>query len=57
MCVQSKQARKAVEARNLRLLELVHFNLCEMNDKLTKGGKKYTLYKLIVLDFDVYLLK
>ena len=44
VCVQSKQPRKphkAAEARNLASLELVHFDLCEMNDELTKGGKRY----------------
>jgi transposase InsO family protein len=30
-----------VEARNLAPLELVHSNLCEMNEELTKGGKRY----------------
>jgi transposase InsO family protein len=44
MCVQSKQPRKphkAAEARNLAPLELVHSDLCKMNDNLTKGGKRY----------------
>jgi hypothetical protein len=44
VCVQSKQPRKphkAAEARNLAPLELVHSDLCEMNDNLTKGGKRY----------------
>ena len=31
----------AAEARNLAPLELVHSDLCEMNDELTKGGKRY----------------
>ena len=42
--MQSKQPRKphkAAEARNLAPLELVHSDLCEMNDGLTKGGKRY----------------
>jgi hypothetical protein len=42
VCVQSKQPRephKAVEARNLAPLDLIHSDLCEMNGKLTKGGK------------------
>jgi hypothetical protein len=42
VCVQLKQLRKphkAAEARNLTSLELVHSDLCEMNDDLTKGGK------------------
>jgi hypothetical protein len=44
VCVQSKQPRKphkAAEARNLAPLELVHSDLYEMNDNLTKGGKRY----------------
>jgi hypothetical protein len=46
VCVESKQPRKphkAAEARNLAPLELVHSDLCEMNEILTKGGKRYFL--------------
>jgi hypothetical protein len=46
VCVESKQPRKphkAIEARNLAPLELVHSDLCEMNGILTKGGKRYFL--------------
>ena len=42
--MQSKQPRKphkAAVARDLELLELIHSNLREMNDELTKGGKRY----------------
>ena len=42
--MQSKQPRKthkAAEVRNLAQLELVHFDLCEMNGELTKGGRQY----------------
>ena len=42
--MQSKQPRKphkAAEARNLAPLELVYSDLCEMNGKLTKGGRRY----------------
>ena len=42
--MQSKQPHKphkAAEARNLTPLELVHSDLCEMNDELTKGDKRY----------------
>jgi transposase InsO family protein len=42
--VQSKQPRephKAMEARNLAPLDLIHSDLCELNGKLTKGGKRY----------------
>ena len=49
VCVESKQTRKphkAVEARSLASLELIHPDLCEMNGMLTKGGKK------IFHDFD-----
>jgi hypothetical protein len=40
-CVQSKQPRnphKAVEEKNLAPLELIHFDLFEMNGVLTKDG-------------------
>jgi hypothetical protein len=43
VCMQAKQPRKshkAVEARDLAPLELIHSDLCEMNGELTKGGKK-----------------
>jgi hypothetical protein len=43
-CVQSNQPRKAhkaVEERHLAPLELVHFDICEMNGVLTEGGKRY----------------
>jgi hypothetical protein len=42
--VQSKQPRKPhkiVEKRHLTPLELIHSNLYEMNDVLTKGDKRY----------------
>jgi hypothetical protein len=44
VCVESKQPHKphkVVEARNLATLDLIHSNLCEMNEILTKGGKCY----------------
>jgi hypothetical protein len=43
-CVQSNQPRKAhkaAEERHLAPLELVHFDICEMNGVLTEGGKRY----------------
>jgi hypothetical protein len=53
--VQSKQPRKphkATEARNLAPLDLIHFNLCEMNGILTKGRKQYFITFIeILLDF------
>jgi transposase InsO family protein len=42
--VQSKQPRKphkAVEDRHLAPVELIHSNICEMNDVLIKGGQRY----------------
>jgi transposase InsO family protein len=61
-CVQSKQTRKlhkAAEPRNLAPLELVHSDLCEMNDVLTKGRKTYfmTFIDDCTRFFCVYLLK
>jgi hypothetical protein len=44
VCVEAKQPRKphkAAEARDSASLELIHSDLCKMNDVLTKGGKKY----------------
>jgi hypothetical protein len=46
VCVESKQPRKphkASAARNMAPLELIHSDLCEMNGKLTKGGKRYVM--------------
>jgi hypothetical protein len=43
-CVKSKQPRKphtAAEERNLAPLELIHYDLCEMNGVLTKSEKRY----------------
>jgi hypothetical protein len=61
-CVQSKQPRKphkAAEERNLAPLELIHYDLCEMNGVLTKGGKRYfmTLIDDATRFCYVYLLK
>jgi hypothetical protein len=61
-CVQSKQPRKphkAVEERHLAPLELIHYDLCEMNGVLTKGGKRYfmTLIDDVSRFCYVYLLK
>jgi hypothetical protein len=44
VCMQSKQPRKlhkAMKARNLAPLDLIHSDLCEMNRILTKGGKRH----------------
>ena len=60
--MQSKQPRKphkAVAARNLAPLELIHSDLCEINGELTKGGKRY--FMTFIDDYTrfcyVYLLK
>jgi hypothetical protein len=62
VCVESKQTRKphkTVEARNLAPLELVHFDLSEVNSVLTKGDKKY--FMTLIEDSNrfcyIYLLK
>ena len=61
-CVQSKQPRKphkAAKERHLVPLELIHSDLCEMNDVLTKGGKRY--FMMLIDDATrfcyVYLLR
>jgi hypothetical protein len=44
VCVEAKQPRKphkAVVARELAPLELIHSDICEMNGILIKGGKRY----------------
>jgi hypothetical protein len=44
VCVQSKEPRKphkAAKTRNLAPLDLIHSDLCDMNEILTKGGKRY----------------
>jgi hypothetical protein len=62
VCMQSKKPRKphkAVEARNLAPLELIHSDLYEMNKILTKGGKRYfiTFIDDSTRFYYVYLLK
>jgi hypothetical protein len=61
-CVQAKQPRKphkVVDERHTTLLELIHYDLCEMNGVLTKGGKRY--FKTLIDDATrycyVFLLK
>jgi len=61
-CVQAKQPRKphkAVDERCKTLLELIYFDICEMNGVLTKGGKRYfmTLIDDETKYFYVFLLK
>ena len=62
VCAESKQTRqphKTAEARSLAPLELIHSDLCEMNDVLTKDGKKYfmTLIDSCSRFCYIYLLK
>jgi hypothetical protein len=55
MCVEAKQPRKshkASVARELAHLDLIHSDICEMNEILTKGGKRYFIIFIDdVLDF------
>jgi hypothetical protein len=55
MCVEAKQPRKphkAAVARELTPLDLIHSDICEMNEILTKGGKRYFITFINdVLDF------
>jgi hypothetical protein len=51
-CVQAKQPRKpfrSVEEKILAPLELIHSNLCEMNEILTKGEKDISYLLLMTL--------
>jgi transposase InsO family protein len=44
MCVEAKQPRKphkTAVVRELAPLDLIHSDICEMNEILTKGGKRY----------------
>jgi hypothetical protein len=61
-CVQSKQTQKShktADDRHLASLELIHSDICEMNDALTEGGQRY--FMTIIDDASrycyVYLLK
>jgi hypothetical protein len=43
-CVQSKKPRKppkATEDRHLAPLELIYYDICEINGVLTKGEQRY----------------
>jgi hypothetical protein len=43
LCVKSKMIKKPFKSveRNTNLLDLVHSDLCEFNDMLTRGGNRY----------------
>ena len=43
ICIQAKMMKKPFSKsdRNFIMLELIHFNVCELNDVLTRGGKRY----------------
>lgn len=41
VCVQSKQPHKAAIMTELTSLELIHSDLCEINEKFIKCGKRY----------------
>ena len=42
-CVQAKITRKSFPnvERKTQLLELIHYDICELNGRLTRGGKRY----------------
>ena len=42
-CVQAKITRKSFPSveRKTQLLELIHYDICELNGRLTRGGKRY----------------
>ena len=61
VCIQAKMTKKffpRVE-RNSQLLELIHSDICEVNDMLTRGGKRY--FTIFIDDYScftyVYLLR
>jgi hypothetical protein len=43
ICIQAKMTKKAFPKveRNIRLLEHVYFDICELNGILTRGGNGY----------------
>ena len=43
ICAQAKITRKSFPKaeRGTKLLNLLHINICELNEKLTRCGKKY----------------
>jgi hypothetical protein len=59
--VQAKQPRKpfkSVEEKSLAPLELIHFDLCEMNGILTRGGGiSYLLLTMLLDGVNSILLK
>ena len=61
MCNQSNLGKphKVAKERHLPPLELIHFDLCEINGVFTKGGKKY--FMMLIDDATrfcyVYLLR
>ena len=62
VCVEAKHAKKpfkSIISRNNELLELIHSNLADFKNNVSKGGKRY--YISFVDDFSrytkVYLLK
>ncbi|XP_039141238.1 uncharacterized protein LOC120278531 [Dioscorea cayenensis subsp. rotundata] len=62
VCVEAKFAKKpfkSVENRNSKLLELIHTDLADFKNTISKGGKKY--YVTFIDDFSrytkVYLLR
>ena len=62
VCVEAKHAKKpfkSIISRNNELLELIHSNLADFKNSISKGGKRY--YITFVDNFSrytqVYLLK
>ena len=54
-CIQAKQPRKSFTTcieRETNLLELVHSDVCDSNDVLTRGGKRYFI--TFIDDFSKY---
>ena len=61
LCVKSKMTKKPFQSidRNSNLLDLIHSDICELNDILTRGGNIYFI--TFIDDFSrytyVYFLK
>ena len=54
ICVESKIRKKPFPStnRDSQLLELIHFDVCELNGILTRGGKRYFI--TFIDDFSRY---
>lgn len=55
VCIRSKMMKKLFPSveRSSQVLDLVHSDICELNDILTRGGKRYFI--TFIDDYSRYL--